>query len=177
MEYCKKLQLGFLGVNLDPKRSKVLFSRLGKCEILSILFFFCLDQYNLKKTGVETTGSKISPIRADGFCSGLPGNPLMIREFEKFGSPYNLIRIDVGGLKSRNCGGVRTSSSFVPRFRDWIEENLDWKYCSFTEECNTCEINKLMQKKFSKISSAKAQSISSFYLQILSLNSEFFVQV
>lgn len=71
------------------------------------------------------SGSRINPIEADGFCTGFPGSPLMYQKFEEFGSPYYLIRIDAGGVKSKICDGIQASSVFMPRVRKWIDENID----------------------------------------------------
>lgn len=91
----------------------------------SLLMTIISDDYILKKTEIQMSGSRINPIDADGFCTGFPGSPLMIEKVEEIRSPYYLIGIDAGGVRSKICDGVQTSSVFIPRVRKWIDENID----------------------------------------------------
>lgn len=58
------------------------------------------------KTKLERVGAKISPIEEPDYCTGFPGNPVMLQDLTKSDSPYYLMGIDLRGIKSNNCGGV-----------------------------------------------------------------------
>lgn len=77
------------------------------------------------KSRAQVTGPIIKLLSEPDFCTEFPGNPLMIQEYAMFGSPFYLVRIDSGGIRSKTCANNDITSSFVPTFRIWIEENID----------------------------------------------------
>lgn len=76
------------------------------------------------KTMTDIVGDKVNSLEESNFCRDFSGNPLMVRATEKFGSPFYLLRIDSGTLQSKACDEVENFNTFIPSFRDWIENHI-----------------------------------------------------